>query len=1132
MINDIVPVNQELWMRDSDTKTCMNCELIFTTFRRRHHCRYCGFIFCGKCTIKKKEIVRGQNLKRICTKCYNNLVIKRMNSISTPHSANESPSAVNSFHRDQKQESNASSDEDCKSSRVYTSSNDVPHEVEQILLEMNKASVFDEFQEEFISKRAMELLVENGLNEEFRTVVVDLVRNAVRVVCPSLQFRGDMIDISRYIKLKRITYSNCQISTFFPGVAFCKNLANKKMLKSIQNPKILLIKDISEGSNSEKALVSMDKLIDQEVSLTGITLKKILSIGPKIIICNKGLPQQFLNELAKSNITAIINVKKKTMETIARATQGKVLNNTDEIHHERNFLGQCHSFFQDSKGESLMVHFTGLNDPSLLGTILISSPALLDLKPVKKVIRTLLVEYRNTKLEASFFQNFSLNLTHNPFTELRSQNMQIKHLVISENKMCIKPDSSAVEFYKQKDMTLGEFIMMAAEKSDQKCSDCGCSWGAHTLYYVKAQQRIRVGFSKWTLENKTNDIYMTRECKVCGKGDSAVNQVSRSVWEYSFFKFLNNFFMNSKVKFDGSKCKHLFFETSKFIFHVKGLKITIFHESYTCYNIVPCVATDQSKFFSEALESTLTLLKAQASSLIEKILIRYRDTCNQIIKEIGEEKAEVYEDIIRNFSLSLEKVNNRFVSLLKTINDFSSSQFSNYLEVEKTRKKVFINILELRQALIQSYPIFTRGRKKDRGLIDTVSSSGDSSGDRRASPATSFISDEDAGRIRRESTHSRIDKHVKEDILTQPEFYYLQQGNITLPNGVNDLVMPVEESDLMSIIAYSLNSNEYFTQVLYNIPSSKDLDKVESELLHNLESHFQINFTTYDEDYFKDLAGKDSLNAVYGNHITFNVHVFYPRQFQIIRDKIFENRLEVVQGLISSRSEKEQLGKSKASFFKSNNGLFILKVVDEKEFQMFKELAPNYFKHFCSSEFHNMPSLMSRTLGCYRIYIKNHTKGKSKTKWVLLNEQLGHSMPKEIEVYDLKGSFNHRRQVAAGEKKTKMDRNFLEDFGGLPLMISKESKKLLEISVFNDSLFLSKNKVVDYSLLLAVSKVSNDLSMGIIDYIAKYTFEKAIEHKYKKVVGTDNPTITKPEMYKKRFRESIANYFFIGFEDD
>ena len=63
MSGEIIPVNHELWMRDSDTKTCIGCEASFTTFRRRHHCRYCGLIFCNKCATKRKEMLAGRKLK-------------------------------------------------------------------------------------------------------------------------------------------------------------------------------------------------------------------------------------------------------------------------------------------------------------------------------------------------------------------------------------------------------------------------------------------------------------------------------------------------------------------------------------------------------------------------------------------------------------------------------------------------------------------------------------------------------------------------------------------------------------------------------------------------------------------------------------------------------------------------------------------------------------------------------------------------------------------------------------------------------------------------------------------------------------------------------------------------------------
>lgn len=35
-----------LWMPDKDCDYCFDCQKKFTTFRRKHHCRVCGQIFC------------------------------------------------------------------------------------------------------------------------------------------------------------------------------------------------------------------------------------------------------------------------------------------------------------------------------------------------------------------------------------------------------------------------------------------------------------------------------------------------------------------------------------------------------------------------------------------------------------------------------------------------------------------------------------------------------------------------------------------------------------------------------------------------------------------------------------------------------------------------------------------------------------------------------------------------------------------------------------------------------------------------------------------------------------------------------------------------------------------------------
>ena len=38
------------WIADSEVKFCPICKKQFNVARRRHHCRLCGGIMCGKCS--------------------------------------------------------------------------------------------------------------------------------------------------------------------------------------------------------------------------------------------------------------------------------------------------------------------------------------------------------------------------------------------------------------------------------------------------------------------------------------------------------------------------------------------------------------------------------------------------------------------------------------------------------------------------------------------------------------------------------------------------------------------------------------------------------------------------------------------------------------------------------------------------------------------------------------------------------------------------------------------------------------------------------------------------------------------------------------------------------------------------
>ncbi|KNE94253.1 hypothetical protein PSTG_12385 [Puccinia striiformis f. sp. tritici PST-78] len=64
-------LSKEYWLPDKDVKECYDCAVVFTSWRRKHHCRICGAIFCSQCA---SNLVPGHRFAtsgyiRVCNIC-------------------------------------------------------------------------------------------------------------------------------------------------------------------------------------------------------------------------------------------------------------------------------------------------------------------------------------------------------------------------------------------------------------------------------------------------------------------------------------------------------------------------------------------------------------------------------------------------------------------------------------------------------------------------------------------------------------------------------------------------------------------------------------------------------------------------------------------------------------------------------------------------------------------------------------------------------------------------------------------------------------------------------------------------------------------------------------------------------
>ena len=130
---------------------------------------------------------------------------------------------------------------------------------------------------------------------------------------------------------------------------------------------------------------------------------------------------------------------------------------------------------------------------------------------------------------------------------------------------------------------------------------------------------------------------------------------------------------------------------------------------------------------------------------------------------------------------------------------------------------------------------------------------------------------------------------------------------------------------------------------------------------------------------------------------------------------------------------------------------------------------------------------------------------------------------------ETKIKFENDSGTPADSNLVLMDENLVNVLREKPFYINEDSQRLLSSAIKNDTAFLEANEMMDYSLLVAIDGYSNELILGIIDYVRVYTWDKQLECLIKSTggmfAGGKAPTVVAPPVYKKRFEHSMAKYF-------
>lgn len=265
----------------------------------------------------------------------------------------------------------------------------------------------------------------------------------------------------------------------------------------------------------------------------------------------------------------------------------------------------------------------------------------------------------------------------------------------------------------------------------------------------------------------------------------------------------------------------------------------------------------------------------------------------------------------------------------------------------------------------------------------------------------------------------------------------------------------------------------------------------------------------------------------------FYCRVYFPVLFAALRENVLPCGEDgYTRSLSRSVQWAARGGKSGISFSKTRDDRFILKEMTRIDMQIFLEFAPNYFAYMEKCQQTKQPTLLGKIVGVYRVSFKNNTTNAALRMSVLVMENLFYNRV-ITDKFDLKGSVRNRlvnpEDVDREGELVLLDENLLNMSCDSPLYIRPHSKSVLNKAIEEDTKFLADNCVMDYSLLVGLEPNTDELVLGIIDYIRTFTWDKKIETIVKKsgILGGQGklPTIVSPAEYRSRFIEAMHRYF-------
>jgi hypothetical protein len=263
--------SRRYWLPDASSKSCTNCDLPFTLFRRRHHCRICGKIFCSACSAH--QVTTSEGDVRACDDC--RLFAPSLLAPGNEQGVTPDLTGVSQQATDVATPVGAPTVDTGAQLTILTAqplspldfvqrekpqsplfSSPFNGEAEGVFQRLCKAAdlhlnwaVHQAVLQTFSGSPALQDSSQQALRlQNWTNAILKLARRCAASVDPNVR-AGDRSDVRVYIKVKAIpllaasTANDCRVGTcdIINGAMFQRSLPHKGMRHDITNPRVMLL---------------------------------------------------------------------------------------------------------------------------------------------------------------------------------------------------------------------------------------------------------------------------------------------------------------------------------------------------------------------------------------------------------------------------------------------------------------------------------------------------------------------------------------------------------------------------------------------------------------------------------------------------------------------------------------------------------------------------------------------------------------------------------------------------------------------------------------------------------------------------------------------------------------------------